>query len=386
MKTLGTKRIDTKKKNRGQILKLIAAGTCHNRGELVTHMGMTKMAISNMVSELVSKGLVVESGVDQNDEVGRNPISLRISGKAPKVIGLLILRDRCEAVLCDFYLNVLYRECVLLKQPEKKELVTILYGLVESMMKFEKNILGIGISSIGPIDFDKGMLLNPPYFFGIHDIPLVSLLEDRYSLPVFMDHDNQNAALAELLYGNGRNRDSFMLFGMSRGVGCGIVKNGELYVDSRKLAPEVGHVSIDYKGKKCICGNRGCVELYVNTEEVLTRMRKATGLESGFKEFCKIKDSDRVDEVFEDVVEKLSLALISTINLLNLDVILLGYDSVHLPEKYVKKLEDRINENKFARDRNRTEVNRAYFGEDAQLLGAVCDVLNSIYEGKLLLD
>lgn len=52
MKTLGTKRIDVKKHNRGQILKLIATGTCNNRVELVAHMGMTKMAITNMVSEL----------------------------------------------------------------------------------------------------------------------------------------------------------------------------------------------------------------------------------------------------------------------------------------------------------------------------------------------
>ena len=245
MKILGTKRIDVKKHNRGQILKLIATDTCNSRVELAAHMGMTKMAITNMVSELSDKGLLKEDGVDQSEGVGRNPISLRIPGSAPKIIGVLILRDRCEAVLCDFYLNVLQRKTVKLEQPEKKELIMIIYDLVETMLEYDKNILGIGISCIGPIDFDRGMILNPPYFFGIHDIPVASLLEDKYSLPVFMDHDNQSAALAELLYGNGKNRDSFMLLGMARGVGCGIVKNGLLYVDSRKLAPEIGHLSID---------------------------------------------------------------------------------------------------------------------------------------------
>ena len=132
--------------------------------------------------------------------------------------------------------------------------------------------LGIGISSIGPIDFDRGMILNPPYFYGIHDIPVASLLEDRYSLPVFMDHDNQSAALAELLYGNGKNRDSFMLLGIARGVGCGIVKNGALYVDSRKLAPEVGHVSIDYRGKKRIIAETGAGQHGVATATVCALM------------------------------------------------------------------------------------------------------------------
>ncbi len=386
MKTLGTKRIDVKKHNRGQILKLIATGTCNNRVELVAHMGMTKMAISNMVTELSDKGLLREGGVDLIDGVGRNPISLRIPGNAPKTIGILIQRDRCEAVLCDFCLNVLHRKTVKLDQPEKKKLIAIIYSLVEAMLAYEKNILGIGISSIGPIDFDRGLILNPPYFFGIHDIPVAGLLEDRYSLPVFMDHDNQSAALAELLYGNGKNRDSFMLLGMARGVGCGIVKNSMLYVDSRKLAPEIGHVSIDYKGKRCICGNCGCLELYVNTNEIQGRLRKAVELPLSFEEFCDMKEDDRISEIFEDVTEKLASALVSTINLLNLDLILLGYDGVHLPEKYVKRLDDRINEYKFAKDRSRTQVKKAYFREDSQLLGAVCNVLSNVYEGKLLLD
>lgn len=386
MKTLGTKRIDVKKHNRGQILKLIATGVCNNRVELVTHMGLTKMAITNMVSELTDKGFLREEGVDPSCGVGRNPINLGIPKSAPKTVGILILRDRCEAVLCDFYLNVLQRKTVRLDRPTKKELVSMIYGLVDAMLEYGETILGIGISCIGPIDFDKGMILNPPYFFGIHDIPVTSLLENRYSLPVFMDHDNQSAALAEFLYGNGRNRDSFMLLGIARGVGCGIVKNGMVYVDSRKLAPEIGHVSIDYKGKKCVCGSRGCMETYVNTDEILGRLRAMTDEALSFKEFCGKKESPGVAGVFEDMMEKMASGLVSAINLLNLDLILLGYDGVHLPEKHVKRLEDEINERKFARDRNRTEVKKAYFGEDSQLLGAVCNVLNHVYEGSLLPD
>lgn len=386
MKTIGRKQVDMKKWNRGQILKLIATGTCNNRGELAVHMGMTKMAITNMVSELTQKSLLEESGVNQNDGVGRKSIGLRISGKAPKIIGLLILRDRCEAVLCDFHLNILYRKTVSLINPGRQELLDLIYNLIDELQKVQENILGIGISCIGPIDITQGMILNPPYFFGLKNIPIVSLLEDRYSLPVFMDHDNQNAALAEFLYGNGRKRDSFMLLGLSRGVGCGIVKNGVLYVDSHNLAPEVGHVSIDYQGKKCVCGNRGCIELYVNTEEVLTRLREATGLSHTFREFCELQENPAVGEIFEDVVEKLSLALVSTINLLNLELILLGYDGVYLPEKYVKKLEIRINETRFSGERSETTVRKTHFGEDSQLLGSVCKVLREVFDGRMLLD
>ena len=385
MKALGIRREDTKRKNRGQVLKLIAQRICSSRRDLVDHMGLTKMAISNIVTELSENGLLQEGDINKLGSVGRNPVTLHIPVKAPKIIGVLILRDRCETVLCDFYLNILSRKCVMLEEPDQEELIAALYGLIDEMLRSGEEIVGIGVSSIGPIDRKRGMLLNPPYFFQIHDLPLRDLLKERYGLPVLLDHDNQSAALAELMYGNGQGRDSFMLLGISRGVGCGIVKNGALYEDFENLAPEIGHVSIDYRGKRCVCGNRGCLELYVNTQTLTEKLQKATGERRCFSEFCKEKSS-AAEVVFEEMVERLSAGLVSAVNLLNLELILLGHDGVYLPDMYVRQIEDKVNRDKFARNRGRTEVKKACFGQDAQLLGAVCNVLLEIYEGRLLME
>ena len=63
------------------------------------------------------------------------------------------------------------------------------------------------------------MIESPPYFNGIHDVPLAKLLEERYHLPVFCDNDNQSAALAEKLFGIGRGYQDIFLTGISSGVG-----------------------------------------------------------------------------------------------------------------------------------------------------------------------
>lgn len=71
------------------------------------------------------------------------------------------------------------------------------YSLADQMMLGTDRAGGIGVACIGPLDSIEGVIESPPYFNGIHDVPLAKLLEERYHLPVFCDNDNQSAALAE---------------------------------------------------------------------------------------------------------------------------------------------------------------------------------------------
>ena len=106
----GKNRSDYKRVNRGLVLKMIATGQCTTRIDLVHSTGLSKMAISNIVTELMGQNLLVETSTARSEELGRRPVGLDLSPAAPKVVGLSISRDRCEAVLCDLKLRVLQRE------------------------------------------------------------------------------------------------------------------------------------------------------------------------------------------------------------------------------------------------------------------------------------
>ncbi len=373
-----------KQYNRGLILKLIATGQCRFRVELSRHTGLTKMAVSNIVSELIEQDLVVECETEQNDQVGRNSINLRISPKAPKTIGVLIFRDRCEAILCDFHLNILKKKCIYLERINEEMLVEIIYDLVDTMVAGESDILGIGVASIGPVDLKQGLILEPFHFFGIKNISVVALLENRYNVPVFMDHDNQSGALAEKLYGNGKEFNDFLLLGISRGIGSGIILDGKLYCNQRGLAPEIGHVSIDYKGKTCVCGNRGCLEMYAATSVVLDLLRSATGEHLSFNEYCLRDQDPAVDKIFSDMMKKIAAALTNYVNMLNPDLILMGHEAVFLADRYMALLEREVNRLKFNSDEIHVKVRKPYFMEDAQLVGAACNVINQVFKGELI--
>lgn len=382
----GKNRGDYKRVNRGLVLKMIATGQCSTRIELARGTGLSKMAISNIVSEMLQQNLLIETEADWNGEMGRNPIRLAISPLAPKVAGLLILRDRCEAVLCDLNLNILKRERINMDNMSAQRLTEIVFELLDTVLFGEENIIAIGLASVGPISVQRGMILKPFFFYGIENVKIVEIIQSRYHLPVYFDHDNQSAALVETLYGNGRGFQDILFIGISEGVGCGVISDGQLYCNRRGLPPEMGHVSIDINGKPCQCGNRGCVETYLRTPEMLKKLRYHTRKFYTYEAFCKMEGDPIVESIFKEAVDDLASAAVSTVNILNSELILLGHNSVFWSDRHLTALEDQINQRLFVKCDERVKVKRAYFMQDAQLFGAAGNAIHQIFAGNLVIE
>lgn len=216
----GKNRNDYKKTNRGLALKMIATAQCFSRIELVEKTGLSKMTISNIVGEMLKRELLAEGVAVKTGDSGRNPIKLIISPKAPKLIGLVIMRNYCEAVLCSLDMKVLDRERYDYEvSMDKEKLIRGVYRLIDTLIYKESNVLAIGLASIGPVNVRQGIILKPFYFYGIENVEIVSIVSERYKLPVFFDHDNQSAVSVESLFGNGRGYQDILLVGANQG-GC----------------------------------------------------------------------------------------------------------------------------------------------------------------------
>lgn len=386
MEKAGKNRNDYKKVNRGLVLKMVATGQCSTRADLVRGTGLSKMAISNIVSELIHQDLLVEAEPARVEELGRTPGRLVLSPDAPKVVGLLIDRSRCEAVLCGLDLKVLRRETATMENVSGEELIHLVYQLLDMVLFNRVDVVAIGLASIGPISVRTGKILKPFYFYGIHDVEIVRVVEERYHLPVFFDHDNQSAILAESLYGNGREYHDVLYVGVSEGVGCGILSDGQLFCNRNGLPPELGHISVDFKGQQCQCGRRGCVETYLRTPELLKKLRYHTGKYYTYEQFCALEGNANVESILTGAVRRLAEAIVSVVNILNSQLILLGNDSVYWPDRYLQMLEDTINDLRFVDWDQRILVKRAYFMQDAPLLGAACNAIAHIFAGDLLFE
>lgn len=383
-KGIGKNLSTSKQYNRGLILQLIATNEATSRIELATTTMLTKMTITNIVSEYIEHGIVEQCEEKITEGSGRNPIRLRIAEKAPTVIGLYITRDKIEAVLCTLGLEILNRKVMPFKTLKKEEVRQYSYHVIDQLLaETDLKVLGIGVAVMGPVDINNGIILNPPHFFGIENVNITQFLEERYGLPVVVDHDQNSAAQAEVLFGAGKNVQDFIFLGITKGIGSGFVSDGKVFHNKMGMASELGHISIDRNGKRCACGNRGCLEVYACVDAMEEKLRKVTGENHTFQEFCKMKKRRDVDKVLREMVDDIAVAIVSGINILHPQLVILGNECMDWDDKYVYLLEEKVNEEKFTQNYGRVPIRKAYFGKDSQLLGAAANVLYHIFSGKL---
>lgn len=373
-----------KNRNRGLVLQAIACGDEVSRSDIAQRIGLTKMAVTNMVAEWIAEGVVEEQESTGHAAVGRNPVWLRPAPGAPRALGVYLSRSRVTLIVADLKLEVAYRKDCPLQEETAASLTQKLTQLVDDALAWKTAHLpdvpltGIGISSIGPLDADAGVVLHPTDFFGIQQFPIVKILKDRYGLPVYISNDMNASALAEKLYGRGRSYDNFLYLGITNGIGSGIISGGRLYQDNSGFVGEVGHMSIDYNGPVCSCGNRGCLEVYANMPVIQRRLREA-----GIAALSQADGSAAGRDILADVSDKLAIALVNMVNLLDPQCVLMGHEGSAFPDWCLQRIEETVNSRILAAGAKRLPVMRAAFGEDTPLMGSVCCIWQELFAGHM---
>jgi len=135
----------------------------------------------------------------------------------------------------------------------------------------------IGISSPGPLDPQRGIVINPPNLPCWRNFPLAEKIEQAYGVATRIDNDANAAALAEAIWGTGRGYSSVFYATLGTGIGTGIVLDGRIYHGRTGAAAEGGHVTIDHRGPRCNCGKRGCIEALAAGPAIAQRARAKLG-------------------------------------------------------------------------------------------------------------
>ncbi len=135
--------------------------------------------------------------------------------------------------------------------------------VVERLRKnFNDEIIGVGIGAPGQVD-PEGGVKYPPNFPGWTVVYLAKEVENKTGLRAVVDNDANVAGIGEAKFGAGRKYPNFIMVTLGTGIGGGIIIGGKIYRGPTGGAGEIGHVSINFEGPKCNCGNYGCVEAYV---------------------------------------------------------------------------------------------------------------------------
>jgi len=119
--------------------------------------------------------------------------------------------------------------------------------------------LAIGVGIAGQIEPNSGVVRFAPNL-GWREVPLQSELSKRLSLPTTVTNDVRAATWGEWAYGAGEGAQDVVCLFIGTGIGGGVVSDGRLLLGASNIAGELGHLTVDYDGPLCHCGNRGCLE------------------------------------------------------------------------------------------------------------------------------
>jgi len=204
--------------------------------------------------------------------------------------------------------------------------------IIENIVKaiklvYDPKIKGIGIGFPGEINSEKGMVLSSPNFTKtFRRIKLRQIISQKFHHPVAIENDANCFALAESIYGPGKNSNCVIGLTLGTGIGGGIIINNQIYHGKDGLAGELGHTTIIQNGKKCSCGQKGHLEAYISGAGIAKTYKQTTGKNITVRELIdliNLKDKS-VIKTIELSNEFLADGLANFINIFNPDMIVLG--------------------------------------------------------------
>ena len=249
-----------------------------------------------------------------------------------------------------------------------------------------EQVESVGIGSPGTIEPEQGLIR---FWSNLNfvDVPLGGLMEARLHKKIYLENDANAAALGEYAAGAGKGSQSMVAITLGTGVGGGAVLNGKLYTGFNYAGMEVGHFVIEYGGRLCTCGRKGCFEAYCSATALIKRTREvmeehpdsllwqlAGSLEgvNGRTPFDAAARGDAAaGKVIDEYVNYLGCGVASLVNIFQPEVFCIGGgpsaqgETLMAPVRYILNRED------YARNSvHRTRLVQAALGNDAGIIGA----------------
>ncbi|PDT07293.1 MULTISPECIES: ROK family protein [unclassified Rhizobium] len=333
--------------NRRLILNLLRREGPRSRADIATVIGLSPAAVTFVVADLLEEGIVTE-GKAVPGLAGRRPIPVEINYEHSLALGFKLMVDSVECVATDLATNPVAAMRVGLEGHDPDYVADLLASTVPELVKLagrpKAKLAGIGISMPGVINHEQTACVRS-HRFQWDNVPLASLVAARVHVPVWLEDDTNAYAIAQQLFGLGRQHRNMAVLAVGVGISCALVIDGKLYRGANGAAGKFGHTLFEEGGRLCECGKRGCLMAYHSELSMLRRWRETTGREDlGLPELRTALASGDATALtlVGDSGRGIGTALANLVNITDPEVIVAGGEAVSLGEAFLTPLREAL--------------------------------------------
>ncbi|MCI9307404.1 MAG: ROK family transcriptional regulator [Lachnospiraceae bacterium] len=285
--------------NRSLTLQLLFSHGTLSRTDIADFLNITTAAVTMIVNEFLSEGLLVQKEdffPESLPRAGRRRAPLAIQYDWRYVLAIDIHSYYINIALTNLKGDILFEHPSL--TPATNEPRTLCSNIAKECIKMlweasisTEQILGAGITIIGPVNQDEGIALHPFRLFE-YPIPIKQYFEEEFPFPVAVESNVCAFLLSELLYTDiATKAQNILMLKWGPGVGSAMAIRGQVYKGYNYQSTEIGHNQIAEKnGKKCNCGRTGCLEPSISADAIVEFIEKNTAM-SPAGELSKLKES-----------------------------------------------------------------------------------------------
>ncbi|WP_289142809.1 ROK family transcriptional regulator [uncultured Brevibacillus sp.] len=359
-----------------------------SRAELLEKSNVKQTTLARTIQELVQHKYIREHTIVHADR-GRPPVLYQIEPACGYFIGLQISRLEVKIGLINLRFQLIEQKTFLMTSMHTPQVVVpkiaeTIHAFMEKHHIELDQLLGIGIGTIGPLDRKKGVIVHIESSLapGWDHVPIVAMLQAAFPVRIVLENAANMAALGEFKH-KSPPVDNLLYCISSRGLGCGVIANGELLKVKEGMSG-YGHMTIDINGPMCTCGRRGCLISYTSPYAILKELqqkRPALQLEENAQIDHVIEFLKQGDQLTKDIVMKsaeyFGVGLANIVNLFHSELVILNGSLIYEYPNYYEKVIETASA--YLLDKNNVTFSQGMLKENAIMLGASAQVWASYF-------
>lgn len=387
-----------KQTNAGAVYRLIDQLGPVSRIDLSRLAQLAPASITKIVRELLEAHLVQETEIQEVGSRGRPAVGLMVETEAWHYLSVRIGRGYIHLALRDLSSKLVVEEQLeLALEHETSFLDRVLIHIDQFFIRHQnllERLTAVAITLPGIIDTENGIIHRMP-FYDVTDVPLGATLEAHTGVPVYIQHDISAWTMAEALFGASRGARDVIQVVIDHNVGAGVITDGRLLHAGSSSLVEIGHTQVDPFGKRCYCGNHGCLETIASVQSVLelTQARMQQSMSSMLHQQPLTVDwlcqsALQGDLLAKDIVSSIGTnvgrILAIMVNLFNPQKILIGSPFNAASDILFPAIADCIRQQSLPAYSKHIAVEQTQFSNRGTMAGAAL-VKDALYNGTLLI-